>query len=1039
MVNGTVNGEYMTPSFNEIINRHDWNNLSVLSMNRLDTHAKFHSWRDKQSAKNNLNSDTTMSLNGDWFFSYYNSPNQVPESWLKKELDKTTIPVPSNWQLQGYDKPVYTNIRYPFPYNPPFVPEQNPTGCYSRYVNITQQWLAQGNTRIIFDGVSSAFHLWCNGQWVGYSQDSRIAAEFDLTPFLKAGKNRIAVLVLKWCDGSYLEDQDMWRLSGIFRQVWLLNKPKSHLRDIKIHTQLDALYQNATLSLQIDVNLDDNKDLFNVDIELWQQNKLITKHSQSIGTDAVDEKGGYHDRLDCHIPVTSPKLWSAETPNLYRVVISLYHKQTGLIESEAYNVGFRTVEIKHGQLCLNGKALLIKGTNRHEFYPDMGYAVTEQAMLHDIKLIKQHNFNAVRCSHYPNDPRWYELCDQYGLYLVDEANIESHGMFPMSRLSDDPRWFAAYSERVTRMVQRDRNHPSIIIWSLGNESGHGATHDALYAWIKSNDPTRPVQYEGGGANTAATDIICPMYARVEQDQPHPTVPKWAITKWISMPDEHRPLILCEYAHAMGNSLGAFYKYWQAFRQYPRLQGGFIWEWADHGIRCQTQTGESYWAYGGDFGETYHDRQFCLDGLVFPDRNAHPSLIEAKKLQQPYQFKLISQKPLVIEITSEYLFYHTNHEVLQWELLVEGKKRKYSKTKLDIKANSTIKMVLCDDVGNDFNCEDLHLSVKIIQSKTTPWSAAGHLVAWEQWKLTNTFIPLLTINQDKSSLKLTENQDNYVINYKNQRWQLNKATGQLEQWFKGNKPLLASAFTDQFIRAPIDNDIGISGDFDSNNNPFAWVEQWKAAGYYDLKHQCFGIKVAESSDKIIIEVLHGYVVKNKKAIQSKWLYQFDQQGQLTLSVQIDIANNMPPPARIGLTFQLKQVPKQVKWLGLGPHENYPDRKTSAIFSDWCLPFSQLYTPYIFPCENGLRCDVKKLQLNQLTITGHQFKFNINQYGTKQLMETSHRHLLQPQDSAYVSIDAFHMGIGGDDSWTPNVHKEFLLTEKYYSYQLVFKCS
>ena len=1030
--------KHMNPTFDEIINRQDWNNLSVLSLNKLDTHPKFHSWRDKQSAKNNVDSSAIVSLNGDWFFSYYQNPQQVPASWLKKETSQITIPVPSNWQFHGYDAPVYTNIRYPFPYNPPFVPENNPTGCYSRYFDIDKTWINKGDTRIIFDGVSSAFHLWCNGNWVGYSQDSRIAAEFDLTPFLKEGENRIAVLVLKWCDGSYLEDQDMWRLSGIFRGVSLLNKPKSHLSDIHIQTVLDTCYQNATLILQVDIKHQDEIDRLNVDIELWHKDKLVLEQTQPIGTPFVDEKGGYNDRMTCYIPVNKPQLWSAETPNLYRLVISLNHNKTGLIESEAYNIGFRTIEIMHGQLCLNGQPLLIKGTNRHEFYPDMGYAVTEQAMLHDIKLIKQHNFNAVRCSHYPNNPRWYELCDEYGLYLVDEANIESHGMFPMSRLSDDPRWLAAYSERVTRMVQRDRNHPSIIIWSLGNESGHGANHDALYAWIKSNDPTRPVQYEGGGANSKATDIICPMYARVEQDQFHPNVPKWAIKKWISMPDENRPLILCEYAHAMGNSLGAFYKYWQAFRQYPRLQGGFIWEWADHGIRCQTKSGESYWAYGGDFGEAFHDRQFCLDGLVFPDRQPHPSLIEAKKVQQPFQFKLISQKPLVIEVKSEYLFHTTLNETLEWQLQLDGKKQLNGKVKLTLAPNSTIELKLMDDIANELDGEELHLSLKVIQNRATPWSPAKHVVAWEQFKLTNSFIPQLAFSNNRKLLKLTDNNNEFIVNWQNQSWQINKKTGQLSQWSKDKKPLLASAITDQFIRAPIDNDIGISGDFDSNNNPYAWVEQWKAAGYFDLSHKCLAIKASQTDDYVIIEALHSYWVKNRKVIQSKWLHQFDQEGNLTLCVEVDIANDMPAPARIGLTYQLKEIPKQVKWLGLGPHENYPDRKTSAMFAEWSLPFADLYTPYIYPCENGLRCDVKQLTLNEMTITGHQFQFNINQYGTKQLMEKTHRHLLEPMPEAYVSIDAYHMGIGGDDSWTPNVHSEYLLTDKHYCYQLKFKC-
>jgi len=1028
-----------THSLKDVLDRQDWNNLSVLSINRLPTHAPYHSWRNPYDAQYNHQSDSILSLNGDWFFSYFDSPDQIPERWLVEELDQTTLAVPANWQLHGYDDPVYTNIRYPFPYNPPFVPAQNPTGLYSRYIDISEQWLTKGDTRIIFDGVCSAFHLWCNGQWVGYSQDSRIAAEFDLSQYLKVGQNRIAVLVLKWCDGSYLEDQDMWRLNGIFRDVTLLNKPKQHIRHVQISTQLDACYRNATLNLQVDVidslRLNHKNEDLSVEINLWLGDTLVVSHQQSLGTELIDEKGAYHDRLVCSIPVNAPQLWSSETPTLYRVTVSLNHQHHGLIETEAYNIGFRQVEIKDGQLMVNGKPLLIKGTNRHEFYPDQGYAVTREAMIHDICLIKQHNFNAVRCSHYPNHPLWYTLCDEYGLYVVDEANIESHGMYPMSRLSADPNWFAAYSERVTRMVQRDFNHASIIIWSLGNESGHGATHDALYTWIKSYDPSRPVQYEGGGANTAATDIICPMYARVDEDQYHPNVPKWSIKKWISLPKENRPLILCEYAHAMGNSLGGFYKYWQAFRQYPRLQGGFIWEWADHGIRCHTKDNESYWAYGGDFGEAYHDRQFCIDGLVFPERQPHPSLIEVKKVQQPFQFKLLSQSPLTLEITSEYVFRTTDNEYLHWEIQLNGVTKLTGEMPLNISPSHKVIVTLVEQLPDSLEQGLCYLNARIVQPNATTWSDKDHLVAWDQWALENQFMPDISLNRS-GDLQLIENEQSYLICHTDQRIEINKETGQLSQWWKGDRAGLDCAFQDQFVRAPIDNDIGISGDFDSNNNPFAWVEQWKAAGYYDLSHQCLAIESQASSHHIIIKVLNGYFFNHKKVIQSCWTYDFTADGTLTISVAVDISNAMPAPARIGLYFQLAETPKQVNWLGLGPHENYPDRKTSAQFSYWQRPLSDLYTPYIYPCENGLRCDVKSLDVNDWSITGN-FQFNINQYGTQQLTEKTHRHLLVAEQGAYVSIDGYHMGLGGDDSWTPNVHQEFLLNQKHYEYQVSIK--
>ncbi|GAB7195454.1 hypothetical protein OS31_22030 [Dickeya oryzae] len=620
-------------SLADILARRDWENPASPHIRRLDAHPPFSSWRDLNAARDDAPSERHQLLNGEWTFSYFARPQAVPEQWLAQDLnDADQITVPSNWQLAGYDAPIYTNVKYPIPVNPPFVPEDNPTGCYSLTFSVDPDWLAQGQTRIVFDGVNSAFHLWCNGQWVGYSQDSRLPAEFDLTPCLQVGKNRLAVMVLRWSDGTYLEDQDMWRMSGIYRDVYLLHKPTVHLRDVQLTTPLRHSYTQGTLCVTALANLpEDQAEHWQLAVQLWRGERLVGEKRKPFGTPAIDERGAYHDRVSLQLEVAQPALWSAEDPNLYRAVVALECDGT-LVEAEAYDVGFREVAIRNGLLLLNGQPLLIRGTNRHEHHPQHGQAIDEATMRQDILLMKQHNFNAVRCSHYPNHPLWYRLCDRYGLYVVDEANIETHGMQPMSRLSDDPRWLPAYAERVTRMVQRDRNHPCIIIWSLGNESGYGHTHSALYQWVKQQDPTRPVQYEGGGANTPATDILCPMYARVDQDQPFPAVPKWSIKKWIGLPGEHRPLILCEYAHAMGNSFGGFDRYWQAFRQYPRLQGGFVWDWVDQAL-LREQDGKTHWAYGGDFGDKPNDRQFCLNGLVFPDRTPHPALYEAQRAQQ----------------------------------------------------------------------------------------------------------------------------------------------------------------------------------------------------------------------------------------------------------------------------------------------------------------------------------------------------------------------------------------------------------------------
>ncbi|MGY2926494.1 beta-galactosidase/beta-glucuronidase [Ewingella americana] len=539
-----------------VLARRDWEKPASTQCNRLPAHPPFSSWRDAQEARENKPSAKIRCLNGEWGFSYFNRPEAVPEQWLQQDLvDADRLQVPSNWQLAGYDAPIYTNVQYPIPVDPPFVPEENPTGCYSLTFSVDHDWLSSGQTRIVFNGVNSAFYLWCNGEWIGYSQDSRLPAEFDLSNVLHIGENRLAVMVLRWSDGSYLEDQDMWRMSGIFRDVTLLHKPVEQITDLQVRTHLFHGFTQAEMEVRVSAAVpQETATDYQVRVELWQGDKAVAEHQQPLGSEIIDERGAAYDRTRLRLPVSRPKLWSAEQPVLYRAVISLISPKGQLIEAEACDVGFRQVEISTGLLKVNGQPVLIRGTNRHEHHPENGQVMDEATMRRDIVLMKQHNFNAVRCSHYPNHPLWYKLCDEYGLYVVDEANIETHGMQPMNRLSDDPLWFNAFSERVTRMVQRDRNHPCIIIWSLGNESGHGANHDALYRWIKSVDPTRPVQYEGGGANSAATDIICPMYSRVEQDQPFPAVPKWSIKKWISMPDETRPLILCEYAQCYGQQL-----------------------------------------------------------------------------------------------------------------------------------------------------------------------------------------------------------------------------------------------------------------------------------------------------------------------------------------------------------------------------------------------------------------------------------------------------------------------------------------------------
>ncbi len=1012
----------------DIIARNDWQNQSVNAINRLKAHTPLHGWPCENAARNEHLSPAEISLNGEWWFSYFSCPENVPETWLTETLPNAkSLNVPSTWQTEGYDTPIYTNIRYPIPVNPPEVPHENPTGCYSRDFIIPDDWQNTGQTRIIFGGVDSAFHLWCNGRWIGYSQDSRLPAEFDLSDALHPGNNRLCVLVFRWSAGTYLEDQDMWRMSGIFRPVTLLHLPTQSIADYAIETALDDAFRRGTLSATVILHHVPAACGYRVKTTLWREDEEIACATKDAG--AGHE--GYAERLQIALTIDNPLLWSAEQPWLYRLVISLLDENDRLLVSEACDVGFRTIVVQDDLLQVNGKPVLIRGVNRHEHHPLTGHAITPEDMLEDILLMKQNNFNAVRCSHYPNQPQWYALCSRYGLYVIDEANIETHGMDPVDRLSDDPLWLAAYAGRVTRMVLCNRNHPSIIIWSLGNESGFGASHTALYNWVKQQDPTRPVQYEGGGADTRATDIICPMYARVDttlEENP----PKWAIKKWLSLPGENRPLILCEYAHAMGNSLGNIADYWRAFREYPRLQGGFIWDWADQCLTRYDDEGNPWWAYGGDFGDTPNDRQFCMNGLVFPDRTPHPSLIEAKYHQQFFQFQLISTRPLTIAVTSEYLFRASDNERLYWAIEARGDVRQQGTLPLLLAPGETRQIVLCA-TGFDAQPGDdmVWLNISVEHIAPTAWAEAGHCCAREQWSLP-TPLPALQGTELIAAPELCATDRYYQIAWQNQQWQICRHSGALTQWRVDGEPQFLEPLVDQFMRAPLDNDVG-SGD-PACMNMNVWDGRWKAAGLYDLAHHCHSCTADTTHSGVVVNSLHAYYLptdgdRHQPMIISQWTMTIDHAGQLQVAIDVKRDMTLPPLPRIGAVCQLVANDSPVTWLGRGPHENYPDRKSSAHFSRWTLPLSAMTTPYISPSENGLRCDTRALLWHDWQVTG-RFHFSLSPYGRRQLMTTSHWHQMQQEKGVWLTLDGFHMGVGGDDSWTMSVHPEYLLQEPEY---------
>lgn len=1040
-------------TFSQVISAREWENQHITHHNVIEAHGPLNAYSSLIQAltKHSLHK---VSLNGEWKFQLFDAPELVSEESVSEHFDDSLwekIEVPSNWQMQGFDKPIYTNVKYPFDDKPPFVPTDNPTGLYRTRFNCTEQALLDTH-RLTFDGVNSAFHLWCNGKWVGYSQDSRLPAEFDVSDYLQAGDNTLAVMVLRWSDGSYLEDQDMWWLSGIFRDVTILRKPKVAIEDVRVETQLDACYRDACLKVSTQISkpnssaqdnqANQDQQINRVKVELFDvQGQLISEPQiVGLGERIVDEKGPWSEMAEHSISVLNPNKWSAESPYLYRCVVSLLNQQDELIDCEAYDVGFRAVEISSGLLQINGKPLLIRGVNRHEYHPELGHTMTREGMIQDIKLLKQNNFNAVRTAHYPNHPLWYELCDEYGLYLVDEANVETHGQFPMCRLSNDASWLNAYMRRITRLVERDKNHASVIIWSLGNESGIGRNHHAMYQWVKQADPTRPVQYEGGGADTAATDILCPMYARVDWDLPvvesQPEVtPRVGIRKAIALPNEQRPLILCEYAHAMGNSLGSFDKYWQAFRDNPRLQGGFIWDWVDQGITKTDTNGQKYWGYGGDFGDEINDRQFCINGLVFPDRTVHPTLHEVKKAQQFYQFKLVSASPLVIEITSEYLFDAELIETLNWNITQNGVIQSNGSVELLVKSQSS---VLLELDGANVVCQPNslnYLNLEVVLNTATRWAEKGHVTAIEQLSLPTLPQLVLDVNVSTHPPKVSETEKRLSVIGDDYQVEFDVLTGALDRWLVNGVEQLTSGLKDNFYRAPLDNDIGVS---EANRvDPNSWIARWQAMGLDSLTPECIEFSHFTQQNSVSVTARIAHLVEGQVRLLSTWQYQLFVDGEVKLDVDVQAAKGLPSLPRVGLTFALKNIPDNVRWFGRGPHENYSDRKLSAHVGLHQQSIEQMHTPYIFPSDSGLRCDVREANIGGFELKGN-FHFSVSRFGQQQLQQAKHTCDLVEQEQLFVYIDGFHMGVGGDDSWTPSVHDEFKLLEEHYHYQVRFHC-
>ena len=1004
----------------------DWENPAIFSVNKEGPRASFIPFQDEPASlsKDIDKSNRILNLNGEWKFQFSWNPASVPDGFFFVGYDDTNwdnLEVPSNWQVKGYGTPIYTNVTHPFEANPPLVPaDTNETGCYRRYFEVPGGW---DNKEIFihFAGVQSAFYLWINGQEVGYSHGSMTPAEFNITNYLNEGRNLVAAQVIRWSDGSYLEDQDFWRLSGIYRDVYLIARTPVSIDDFNVVTDLDEGYTDARLHVKVDLKkFVQTRFAGEVLLKLYcPAGEIIFENAKN-----VEISGNINFfSIDFDQEVINPLKWTAETPTLYNLSVSLL--QNGkVLEATSQRIGFREVEIKNGQLLVNGKAVYFKGVNRHETEPERGRAITEESMIHDILLMKQNNINAVRTAHYPNQVRWYDLCDEYGLYVMDEANIESHQLWRENRSpAKDPDWLEAFIARGRSMTERDKNHPSIIFWSLGNEAGLGENFFALADTIRKLDPTRPIHYEGHydskKRELSHFDIISTMYPSVEMLQ-----------EFYSM-DTTRPMIICEYAHAMGNSTGNFWKYWELFESNRRMQGGFIWDWVDQGLTKTAPSGEKYFAYGGDFGDRPNNANFCINGLVSPDRTPHPGLAEVKKIHQFIRFEPADIENGKIKIRNNYDFLTTSFLSFTYLYKEDGKLLSEGEIALPELQPGEEMVIEIPDYPRKTVGNEIFLDVFMKTKRESSWAPEGHVLAYEQFKLySNPKADYRLQMQEGKSLQTLQSEIEYVIRGENFESVLNKNSGLLSKYEVNNKNFIELGPKSNFWRAPTDNDQG--------RGEISFAYQWRKAGLHNLSYQLDSIIPLNIKDKQAEFRVLGKLVSAAGEIIHRRDYTFYGNGAIQINEFYRLMGEFPPLPKVGNLFHLPLSFTNIEWYGRGPWENYQDRYSSALVGYYEGKVRSQYFPYVYPQENGNKTGVRWFSVkddegNGFRVVGDTLlNFSIHHYTLENLTNATHTYEIE--DGAYITlnVDLAQMGVGGDDSWSPRVHPEFQLKDSVYTY-------
>ncbi|NOV01103.1 glycoside hydrolase family 2 TIM barrel-domain containing protein [Paenibacillus planticolens] len=985
-----------------------WENLDVLHINRVAPRAYYIPYADERDAfhQRRGKSPYYQTLNGLWKFQYVRSVKEVQDGFYHAAADVNgwdDMIVPSCWQVNGYDQNHYTNVNYPFPCDPPYVPNENPAGLYVRDFQISEQW-ADKETYMVFEGVNSCMYLWVNGAFVGYSQGSRVPAEFDISPYLKAGKNRMAVMVLKWCDGTYLEDQDLWRFSGIFRDVYLLARGKSHIRDVFNRQELSEDMRQATVRCEITTtgSLPTRVVLKDAADQLIQEGNAII---DSCGT--------------IELQINEPKLWNAEQPYLYKLYV--YAGDEVLF----FQVGFRKIEIKDGVFLINGMPVKLKGVNRHDSHPELGQTIPMNHMIKDLILMKNHNINTVRTSHYPNDPRFLNLCNEYGFYVIDEADLECHGVFHAGdyhMLTKNPAWQRAFVDRAERMVERDKNHPSIVMWSMGNESGYDRNHMAMAAWTKDRDRSRPVHYEGvdprhkGSADTEVIDVEGRMYSS----------PAY-IEAYASDENSAKPMFLCEYSHAMGNGPGDLKDYWDVIYKYPKLMGGCVWEWSDHGIKTRTSDGTPFFAYGGDFGDQPNDGNFCIDGLVDPDRKPHTGLLELKKVIAPIRVEAADLRNGVIAVTNLYDFQDLAHLVMTWKVEMDGRTIEQGELNGVNAAPHQTQTVTIPYKLPDSSASRYFLTVSFKLRRDTQWAAAGHEITFEQFELP-VAMEKRPVIESNAKIELQQQDHSLIVEGFDFCHVFDLHDGTFTRITKHGVNMIQAPPKFNIWRAPTDNDRKIKRLWLEDNYDRTVMHVYKA----EISKQ------SPTDVEITVNFSLGGYIKIP-LLRGTAIWRIDGTGAISLRVNVNVREGLTFLPRFGLQLTMPDGTEEVEYFGLGPHESYIDKRQSVRKGKYLLRVDDMFENYIMPQENGARYGtewaiVSNEQGMGLRFTSDgEFSFNASHYSPEDLTLAAHDVELVKRKETIVHLDYKMSGVGSN-SCGPELLEPYRLDEREFQFEL-----